>query len=587
MHATATAPGTTEEHRRQTERTIARFERLGIATFPSAFGRKGSHLTGWPGMAAPEAVDSTRNAASAGRINVAGRTGDGVAVLDLDAKDGVQPTEMLEQLRQLLGPAIIAIVRTSRGYHVWLKVTASVGNGFCAFIGGDIFSGPHLAMLPPSMHPSGSAYGWELEPRAPERAADLRSLGLVPDAPATTTLSEGNTAVRPAESALQEEFARLMADVAIHQPGGRAQTLHRCPWHNDRTPSLSINWEAAVFYCFSTQCGQRGGVRELRRLLGINTPTYGQRAAEPPRDMIGAGDDHLSGDNSGCLDIDASVERLASALADAGDDLRASAVRACRSLFRVGTCTSCGQKPAFPISCGHPLCPRCMPGRLAADWKRHRAALPEELTVLRLVPRGLTPKEGVLRTTRRRFAEWRKRSGVAAGIYGSTLDAEHGAVIMLAIPRDLSAPASTRGFAVEVVGERQSPDDFLTWLRAEYLREACSWSTTEEFDLLTTETRGRRRFQGFGGAYGEANRGQEEAAMDENETMKKDESRPLSKISGGGGTRSKAPHTCMFCGGEVELYPFTVPASEVVRFGEGWLWKGAQAGPPEGRRYAR
>ena len=65
--------------------------------------------------------------------------------------------------------------------------------------------------------------------------------------------------------------------------------------------------------------------------------------------------------------------------------------------------------------------------------------------------------------------------------------------------------------------------------------------------------------------------------------------RPLGRISGGSlkGKIEKGGHACSFCGGVVELYPFTVPAAEVDRVGNRWLWRGASAGPPEDRHYTR
>ena len=162
-------------------------------------------------------------------------------------------------LRGLVGPAIIAIVRTSRGFHIWLQVAASVGNGFCSFMGGEIFSDPHLAMLPPSVHPSGKTYTWEVEPRKPESVVDLKALGLVPDKPTSSPRAGGVSALVPAPRDVQEEFLRLMMKAGVVRAGARPQELRLCPWHDNREPSLSINWDAAVFCCFSERCSVRGG----------------------------------------------------------------------------------------------------------------------------------------------------------------------------------------------------------------------------------------------------------------------------------------------------------------------------------------
>ena len=575
MHATSTPPA--EAHRTHIERTISAFERLGIAVFPATLRTKGSYVEGWPHMPAAEAIARTRRDGQR-TINLAGRTGDGVGLLDLDAKEGVDPDEMLGVLRRLVGLAIIAIVRSSRGYHVWLRVTASVGNGFCSYIGGEVLSDPHLAMLPPSVHPTGAVYAWELEPREPEAAVDLRSLGIVPDEPSAS--AGQRQPITPADSDVQAEFAGLLASTGITNTRGRTQTLHRCPWHDDRSPSLSVNWEAAVFFCFSPACGKRGGLRDLRRLVGADTPSYRQSTPLLGARAWGQVKDDPSGDKSGCVDVAFHVARLADGLNELGDFDKVSDVRSCRTMFRVGKCTSCARTPAFPISCGHPLCPRCMPLRLAADWIKHGSSMPESFTLLRLRPTGPLPNNGKLRAVRSRFAEWRKRSGVAAGIYGVRSDRQARAVVLVAVPSEMAVPAGTKAFSVEVVGERCGPNDVLAWLQAEYFEEATGWSNTDELDALLEETKGRRRFQGFGGVYGEQKDGQkEEEAMEEG----KPEKRPLSRVSGGSGaSRDRSEHTCSSCGGGVKLLPFTVPASEVDRVGNEWIWRG----PPEGRRPA-
>jgi hypothetical protein len=431
----------TNDYRAQAEQALGFCEQSAIAVLPSRGGRKGSYVGGWPDMPVGEAIATTRRDLAAKPINLAARTGDGTAVFDLDAKNGVDPGEMLQLLRRLVGPAIMAIVRTSRGFHIWVQVTGPVGNGFCSFIGGEIFSDPHLAMLPPSVHPSGHQYTWEVEPRDPEAAANLRSLGLVPDNPARAESRSAGGEGRPMTSApayTQRDFARLMSEAGVRRGSIGPQTLERCPWHDDRSPSLSVNWEAAVFCCFSEHCRARGGIGRLRRRVGGDTPSYRQWSDVENTSLHHREGDHLSGDKLGCSDVDAAAARLAGGLQELGLDERAASVRDCRATFRVGKCRSCARTPAFPISCSHPLCIRCMPGRLAADWARHRASLPAKVAVALLRPRGVVVgSPGVLRTVRSRFAEWRRRAGVSAG----TSRASTASGFMAALPHSMILPA--------------------------------------------------------------------------------------------------------------------------------------------------
>ncbi len=565
--------------------TLRSFEGLGIAVFPAKKGTKGTYVAGWPEITVPEAHSLTRAELDRGPVNLAARTGHGWAVIDLDSKNGAGADQMLALLRQRLGSAVAAVVRTRRGFHIWARVSEAVGNGYCSFIGGEIFSGPHLTMLPPSIHPEGAEYTWVVEPHGADAVADLRALGLAPDLPSGAGRDAGHLRKpQPATPDVQEEFGRLMAAAGVLRRGSRAQTLTLCPWHRDRLPSLSINWEAAVFYCFSVHCGAHGGIGSLHDRVRTDTPTCRQwtvgAADSHGRITDDRGEDH-PGDNLGCADVDAATEHLALGLEQLGLHERGRSVRDCRHYFRVGKCTQCARTPAYPISCSDPLCPRCMPGRLAADWERHRAALPEKLTLLRLRPRGPAGiPSGVLKRIRSRFREWRGRSHIGAGVYGARLDRDSGAVILLAIPAELPVPESSLAFDVEVVARKQDPRSFVRWLQVEYVREAQDWRTPDELQVLIEETRGRRRFQGFGGVYGEVEKDpdrEEEPDMDiPSKTDVAERPKPLSRISGGGlnGKHSRGEHSCPFCGGAVELYPFTVPAGQVERIGDHWIWRG-------------
>jgi hypothetical protein len=578
-----------DPYREDLERTIRLFEGAGIAVFPARRRTKGTYVPGWPEMTVAGALSLTRAELDRGRINLAGRTGDGWAAIDLDDKNGAEPEDMLALLLRQLGSAVLAVVRTQRGFHIWVRVREAAGNGYCSFIGGEIFSGPHLAMLPPSVHPEGREYAWVIEPHDTDAVADLRAFGLVPDLRDPRPSGAGRDAGRPrrpqpATPDVREEFVRLMAAAGVSGEGSQAQTLTLCPWHHDRLPSLSVNWEAAVFYCFSVHCGARGGIGSLRRRVRGDTPSYrqwGNGAGDNHQRNACDGRDDSSGDNLGCADVDAATERLASGLEHLGLHQRCRSVRDCRHYFRVGKCSQCARTPAYPISCGDPLCLRCMPGRLAADWERHRASLPEKLTLLRLRPRDLwgIPSD-VLKKVRSRFRQRRGRSDIAAGVYGARLDRDFGVAILLAIPADLPIPESSRAFEVEVVALNQGPRDFLRWLQGEYVQEAQGWETPDELAVLIEETKGRRRFQGFGGVYGEVEEGsdvEEKTDMVTPTEAKVTECRkPLSRISGGSlkGKHAKGEHACPFCGGAVELYPFSVPADQVEQVGGHWLWRG-------------
>ncbi len=196
--------------------------------FPQRRGLKGSFVEGWPNLPVAGSLASTGEEASLGAINLAGRTGGGYAVLDYDGKD-VDPQAAVDYLLSRLGEAVIGVVETGAlrpetgrvgsGRHVWVAVKESVGNGFCSAIGGEVFSGPHLAMLPPSLHPDGSSYRWLVGPRVPGGTVDLRALGLVPDKPVkkSTRNAAEHSHKDAASSERQAEFERLFAKKGLQR----------------------------------------------------------------------------------------------------------------------------------------------------------------------------------------------------------------------------------------------------------------------------------------------------------------------------------------------------------------------------------
>ncbi len=47
---------------------------------------------------------------------------------------------------------------------------------------------------------------------------------------------------------------------------GRRRGLVHCRFHNDPSPSLSVDLDAGVFHCFG--CGQQGGIKRFAALVG-------------------------------------------------------------------------------------------------------------------------------------------------------------------------------------------------------------------------------------------------------------------------------------------------------------------------------
>lgn len=386
-------------HRDPAEETIAAFQALGIAVLPQKLRRKGSYVAGWPIMPVDQSAATSREALRRqGATNLAGRTGDGKAVIDLDGKNGLDAAATLGRIIAEAFWALICVVRTARGYQIWLRVSESVGNGFCSSIGGDVFSECHLAMLPPSVHPSGKPYEWVIAPRQPTGVADLRALGLVPDTPECTV---GGAAKRksPAPPQVQLEFARLMSTVGV-TPG--AKGCQPCPWHDDQEPSLSVHWEAALFHCFGEGCGVHGSLRALRLLLSRDTPSYFLfRSPHAPAEA------RSNGNKLGCASS-ADRDRLLAALEAIGEVRARDRIGGCRTRFLVRDC-NCPEPTGLRIWCRHPLCPECFQASYLRSLKEKVGSLGGAYHLLRLTATGTFAKPGISEV-RRRFADWRRRA---------------------------------------------------------------------------------------------------------------------------------------------------------------------------------
>jgi hypothetical protein len=61
---------------------------------------------------------------------------------------------------------------------------------------------------------------------------------------------------------------------------GRRRGTVRCIFHEERTPSLSVDLDAGMFHCFS--CGEQGGVLRFAGLVGESLEPSAQAPAPPP-----------------------------------------------------------------------------------------------------------------------------------------------------------------------------------------------------------------------------------------------------------------------------------------------------------------
>lgn len=75
-------------------------------------------------------------------------------------------------------------------------------------------------------------------------------------------------------------FARHLDRAPLNS---RRRGLVRCPFHEDRRPSLSVDLDKGVFHCFG--CGTGGGIKRFSELVGEAAPDCSPRPPARETDL--------------------------------------------------------------------------------------------------------------------------------------------------------------------------------------------------------------------------------------------------------------------------------------------------------------
>lgn len=402
---------------------------------------------------------------------------------------------------------------------------------------------------------------------------------------ANSGYSGGASNREPAPLDRQRQFEDLLSGAGV-QRGRNAAELHRCPWHDDREASLSIDWTAAVFFCHASGCVAHGGggIVRLREVLGI--PAAARNIES--RVSIATGVNDLTPRRApvvrSSIDVEAARLRLASGVYDVvGNFEKSRAIEECGQRFYPGVCSN-GHQIAYPVTCRVQLCPSCGPWQLAVDWREKIASCPDSLRLLRLRPHAGLAGAGSLTAARKQLRHWRD-SRHLTGLYGARYESGLKPVILLLLPTSTPAPAGGRAFDVEEMAAAVTPDEALQWLQDEYTLEVAeAWTTPDDLRVLLGDTKGRRRFQGFGASFKSASCSQsaEQQAEDPSSTANNLRKTPPSGGAGHGAGSHKVERRCPICDAPVQMYTFKVGSADVQKDAQGrWRWLG-----PPGRRAA-
>lgn len=171
-------------------------------------------------------------------------------------------------------------VLTARGVHVYLFCDETPRCG--KFSGGDIKGHGGYVLIPPSIHPSGVPYV-----PADEAAPILRVRRLsdvLPDPPSLPTprlpdpvhvATTSGLWPRTIVEQIREEIpiTTFFSDVSPSSPDGRWY-IGTCPWHDDRSPSLRLDTQAGLAYCWS------GCTPKPLDVIGVYGRLYGVQQKE-------------------------------------------------------------------------------------------------------------------------------------------------------------------------------------------------------------------------------------------------------------------------------------------------------------------
>ena len=148
------------------------YANLGLAIVPVAPGAKRPLLKDWPNVATTD-VDTIRTwlTDQYPGSNIALATGSksgNVIAIDVDVKpdegtDGMQAVTAWQE-EHGAWPETPASITGSGGRHYLFRVPETIGNCVCAELGVDIRGDRGCIVLPPSVHPNGSVYSWEISP---------------------------------------------------------------------------------------------------------------------------------------------------------------------------------------------------------------------------------------------------------------------------------------------------------------------------------------------------------------------------------------------------------------------------------------
>ena len=197
----------------------------------------------------------------------------GRLVLDIDIKKGKRGDESLRALEEEFGPLPMTLKSqtASGGWHFVFRmpdVTVKSRNGVREGI--DFLADGKYFVAPPSMI-DGKAYQWIETCEAAPCPSWVAALGQDESVPMGSS----------SEDRIPALVRELFPDGKVE---GNGEWKTRCPFHDDHDPSLFINLENGMFFCFP--CNKGGSFIELYAKVKNVSEEEARRVIHPPPQYV-------------------------------------------------------------------------------------------------------------------------------------------------------------------------------------------------------------------------------------------------------------------------------------------------------------
>ena len=178
-------------------------------------------------------------------------------------------------------------VKTSRGMHVYVFIEETPRCGH--FQWGDIKGRGGYVLIPPSVHPSGTAYT-AIDEHAPILSC-ARLDEIIPDAPPPPVVRPASLQHVYAASSLWpatvieriKELVPILGYFPDARPtgGGGRWYVARCPFHDDREPSMWIDTQRGICSCYA------GCTQKPLDVIDLHTRLHGLDTKAAIRELVG------------------------------------------------------------------------------------------------------------------------------------------------------------------------------------------------------------------------------------------------------------------------------------------------------------